>query len=376
MESTVGNYKYYNKVIGRGSSSIVYKGIGLLTGEKVAIKQIYCKGLRPIEMEHLRTEIEIMKKVNHKNIIRLVDVINNQDDNIIYIITEFCDKGTLQDILIDQDLNESKIQTYIRQIAEGLRYLQSFNVVHRDLKLSNILLTKDNTIKIADFGFAKETNNNEELMKTLCGTPGFMAPEILFRYKYGSKSDLWSLGMILYHLIYKSHPYDPVSNMIELTHKIRNVKITYPYRRDVSDSCLSLMKALLIVNPVRRITWDDFYRHPWIGLDDSEKMAFKLDDSELLNLSIDIKENSQLSENESEKSNIIDSDLSVGDSLNMEGKSHQIFENYIPTTKYKNINSKPVDIPVKGRSQAASLYDFVSLPVVFLKKSFDYFNSI
>lgn len=450
MESIIGNYKYNNKIIGRGAFSVVYKGTDITTGDKVAIKEIFYKNFTKIEKEHLQTEIEIMKKVNHKNIIKLIDVITKSNENSVYIITEFCDRGTLHDLLYEHDKNltEEKIQNYTKQLAEGLRYLQSFNVVHRDLKLTNILLTKDNIIKIADFGFAKEANDNS-LMKTLCGSPGFMAPEILFHYKYNNKSDLWSLGMIVYHLIYKAHPYDPVSNIVELTHKIKNVKITYPYRRDVSDDCISLIKSLLVINPLKRISWNDFYRHPWIGLDTSTEMTFKLDDSvdDISNLlpgvagnmqsvlpkeiapilpgktklnsssrDIPIKLDNTSTTKEilcippppsgiteyysgqtgdagsvdffptgaspqpsgmSDKSIEGSSELNdhVHRSIKVNGKSHSIFENYIPMNKYKQIITKPMDIPLKGK-QSASLYDFVSAPAMFVKKSLDYFNSL
>lgn len=391
MTLQIGNYRYYNKIIGKGAYSSVYHGRNIYTNESVAIKEIFYGNFSRIEKNHLDSEIAIMKKVDHKNVIKMIDIIKKDDEKLIYIITEYCERGTLNNVLESIDsMSEELINKYIKEIAEGLRYLQSHNIVHRDLKLTNILVGKNNTIKIADFGFAREVNN-ESLMNTLCGSPSFMAPEILFHYKYDTKSDLWSLGIIMYYLIYKSHPYDPLSNRLELTHKIKTVEIVYPYRNDISIGCISLVKSLLQKDSNKRITWDNLYKHPWLGLEyDNPLLNDSLSGSETgnnlmkstndLNVSNDFFPN--LVSNDKDKYNLnisdnIDTSIDTSESIEIicDGKKYYIYNNYIASAKYKELTG-PIKIPINDKQQSKSFYEYMSAPIHVIKESLKYMNSI
>ena len=219
------------KQLGKGTYSKVYKGyfINSDTDEKKPRQYVAIKKMSNLQLkayECLENEIEIMKQLDHPNILKLIDVIeestndkstndksttnkstndkskNNKsitnkstDDVILYIILEYCGGGDLKRLITDKHHRENKKLKekyaiyYFKQIAEGLQYLRSHNVVHRDLKLHNILLSEDRrTLKIADFGFAKVIKD-ESLVETLCGTPLYMAPEILQKKPYTIKAD-------------------------------------------------------------------------------------------------------------------------------------------------------------------------------------------
>lgn len=263
------------KQLGKGSYSKVYKGYyidnnssSLETERKyVAIKKM--RNLQLKAHECLENEIDIMKKLDHPNILKLIDVIEQEEngENIMYIVLEYCGGGDLKKLVTDKHekkkLKEKYAIYYFKQIAEGLQYLRTHNIVHRDIKLHNILLSQDRrTLKIADFGFAKIIDN-EMLVETLCGTPLYMAPEILQKKPYTNKADLWSVGVMLYEVLCGSHPFSSIESIFDLVHKINQDTIQFP--NFLSWPCKDLLKRLLTKNPKERIEWDDFFNHKWLN---------------------------------------------------------------------------------------------------------------
>jgi fused-like protein len=270
------DYTITNQLLGRGSYSKVYLGYNL-NHEKCAIKIISSIGLNSSTREKLLDEANILKTLNHKNIIKLYDIYH--DINDIYIIMEYCNIN-LQTILTKLSENEAK--NYVKQIVDALYYLQIKNIVHRDIKPANILLHND-IIKICDFGFAKALSNNDFMMDTICGSPLYMAPEILFKTKYSSKSDLWSLGIIIYQMVYHYHPYKEPKSISDLIKKIEIQEIEYP--DNISSQCISLLKELLNLSPNHRLSWKELKDHEWfndIEEDlthiDNEDNIFNIDD--------------------------------------------------------------------------------------------------
>lgn len=173
-------------------------------------------------------EVELLQKIDHPNIIKLFDV--RRTKNNYYLVFEFCEKGDLEKYLkkhCEVPLREDIIKKLIYDIAGAVRLIHSKNIVHRDIKLANILLTRDFTVKLSDFGFAK-FSNSEMLMETYCGTPMNMAPEILFRQQYTFKCDIWSLGVVVYQLVYGKLPFIPsggkgLLDLIEVIQKTQEV---------------------------------------------------------------------------------------------------------------------------------------------------------
>ena len=186
----------------------------------------------------------------------------------IYIITEFCNKGDLSQFLKGRAMKEKYALYFMKQIRDGLKYLINNKIFHRDLKPHNILINDKGELKIADFGFARhfETDN---MVETLCGTPLYMAPEIMKKQKYTTKSDLWSVGVILYQMLFGKRPYD-AHNILDLLNNIENNAVTIPQSFDISSEAISLLTSLLCKNPSERIDWDDFINHPWFSEEDSK----------------------------------------------------------------------------------------------------------
>jgi serine/threonine-protein kinase ULK/ATG1 len=164
----------------------------------------------------------MQKYNNNDNIIKLYDVLYSDKKDYLYMILEYCDCGDLYNFIKNNKLTEEQIKYYMNQLKNGLQYLRDNNIIHRDIKPKNILLTNNNKIlKICDFGFAKSIIDDVSLMETLCGSPLYMAPEIINNKKYNIKSDLWSVGIILYEIIYNKHPLGEPVNILDLMEKIK-----------------------------------------------------------------------------------------------------------------------------------------------------------
>jgi serine/threonine protein kinase len=260
-------YIYRDSRIGTGSYSVVYKGICRQTKEPIAIKKIDLRRFKD-ERERIDEEIDIMKKMSHVGIVQLYDVVYDSTNDYIYIIMEYCSGGDLSTIITKQ-ISETEIHGYFHQLAEAFKYLHKQKILHRDIKPQNILFkdTGKKIIKITDFGFSKYFSEDNNILETLCGSPIYMAPEILFHQKYNIKTDLWSIGVILYELVYRKFPYQ-AKNTIELIKEVKKIDIKFPDSPSISNECQDLMKRLLVKDPIKRISWQDFFDHLWIQCDE------------------------------------------------------------------------------------------------------------
>lgn len=274
----INNYQFLrNKEneLGRGSYSIVYGGkyIGqdnslIKFSTKVAIKVIKTKNLTEKAKNILEDEIKIMKMIKydpHPNIVGCYDIETTNDE--IFIIMEYCDSGDLRSIL-QKPIKEKFAQFYFCQLANGLKYLDKNCIIHRDIKPKNILLTNTRRVlKIADFGFAKKIQK-QSLHDTFCGSPLYMAPEIMNNNLYNNQTDLWSIGLILYEMLYGFHPLNSCKTLPELKDTVKGINIEIPpastKNKDVSEKCLSLLKKLLQKKASDRITWEEFFDHSWV----------------------------------------------------------------------------------------------------------------
>ncbi|KKK56471.1 hypothetical protein LCGC14_3064180, partial [marine sediment metagenome] len=188
----VGKYIYSTKAIGKGSFSKVYKGFDTETDEIIALKVIDKFHMKPELVIRLHDEIALLTQLQHPHIAELKEFL--EDDDNFYLVLEYCAGGDLAYRIKKGRIPEDTAREYMKQLTIVLRYLKSKNIIHRDLKPQNILLTADQqTIKVTDFNFARELYEND-LAQTLCGSPLYMAPEIIERQEYTVKSDLWSVG--------------------------------------------------------------------------------------------------------------------------------------------------------------------------------------
>ncbi|TAQ85861.1 hypothetical protein B7494_g5804 [Chlorociboria aeruginascens] len=298
--------------IGKGSFAVVYRGRDKVTGALVAVKSVTLSKLNKKLKENLYGEIEILKGLHHPHIVALIDC--RESSAHIHLVMEYCELGDLSYFIKKKDtlgnnpalrdmvrkypmpeiggLNEVVVRHFLKQLASAMEFLRDKNFIHRDIKPQNLLLlpsphylatTKDlplvmsasneplvpmagldtlPMLKIADFGFARSLPATS-LAETLCGSPLYMAPEILRYEKYDAKADLWSAGTVLYEMIAGRPPFR-ATNHVELLRKIENQEdqIKFPKDLEISTGMKDIIRRLLKRTPVERIPFEDFFRHP------------------------------------------------------------------------------------------------------------------
>ena len=277
-QHTINDYQIIKK-IGTGSFSNVYsaKLINNIDNEKsveYAIKVISTRNLNSKVIENIENEIDIMVKIKHDNIITLHESIVSKSH--LYIVLEYCDGGDLYKyIKKNGKISEMHTKYFFIKIGKGLYFLHQNNLIHRDLKPQNILLTSNSEVKIADFGFVKKYTAENNMLDTLCGSPIYMAPEILKYNKYDAKVDLWSMGIILFEMLAGKPPFT-AKNHIHLLRIIETTDFVLPFDVSVSDDCMDLLKSLIVVNPKYRITFNNFFKHPFFDNYDFKDEEYSL----------------------------------------------------------------------------------------------------
>ncbi|KFK34640.1 hypothetical protein AALP_AA5G172200 [Arabis alpina] len=274
----IGDYAVVRQ-LGSGSFSVVWEGKHLVHGTVVAIKEIDMTRLNKKLQESLMSEIFILKKINHPNIIRFIDMIETPGK--VNVVLEYCKGGDLS-VFIHRHgrVSDATAKHFMKQLAAGLQVLRDNNIIHRDLKPQNLLLStdgKDAALKIADFGFARSLQASG-LAETICGSPLYMAPEIMQLQKYDAKADLWSVGAILFQLVTGRTPFTGNSQVQLLQNIIRSKELHFPAEcRDLSTDCKDLCQKLLRRNPVERLTFEEFFHHPYL----SDRQSYDLPRSRL-----------------------------------------------------------------------------------------------
>lgn len=261
----IGKYVYSTKPIGKGAYSKVYKGFNTDTDELIAIKIIEKHNMNADLIQRIYDEISLVSKLEHPHVARLRESL--EDDNRFYMILEYCSGGDLSQLIKHGKIDENDARRYMQQLVDALQYLKRINIAHRDLKPHNLLLSGDyKTLKLTDFNFAREMIETD-LSQTVCGSPLYMAPEILEKRLYTNKSDLWSVGIILYEMVYARNPFSDAQNIVDLMHKLKIRQIEYS--AVVSSECNDLLEKLLRINPELRIDWGAFFDHPWLQFNET-----------------------------------------------------------------------------------------------------------
>ncbi|XP_072745822.1 serine/threonine-protein kinase PLK4-like [Anoplolepis gracilipes] len=258
----IEEYEVLN-LLGKGGYGSVYRAKCLRSGMEVAIKMIDKKMMQAAGMVgRVRQEVEIHSRLKHPAILELYTCF--EDINYVYLILELCHNGELQRFLKAQGtkaLPEENAARIMRQVVQGLLYLHSHQILHRDMSLSNLLLTRDMQVKIADFGLATQLTKPDEKHLTMCGTPNYISPEIATRSSHGPEADVWSLGCMLYTLLVGKPPFDTDAVKSTLT---RVVMADYVMPSYLSDNAIDLIDKLLKKNPKDRIRLRDIHKHPFI----------------------------------------------------------------------------------------------------------------
>lgn len=265
----VGDYVIRTKIIGRGNFSTIYEGYHQQFNKNVAVKKIDVEDTQKLKT-YVQREIDLHQKLVHPHIVSMYDHYIDHEINSIYIFMEYCPKGDFTRFQQKRPMMEWAINKYMRQFTSALEYIHNLGVFHRDLKPHNLLLDVEYNLKVSDFGLSKNEMEGSvaTMHKTYCGSPLYMAPEIIFDSTYDNKSDLWSVGVILYEWITGQHPYK-CKNLYELMTKMKSEIFTLPaiYKAKLSESLIQLLESLMNKNPCERIEWQALFKHHWIVKD-------------------------------------------------------------------------------------------------------------
>uniref|UniRef100_A0A672GXF7 Calcium/calmodulin-dependent protein kinase 1Da n=1 Tax=Salarias fasciatus TaxID=181472 RepID=A0A672GXF7_SALFA len=258
----------FKEVLGTGAFSEVVLAQEKLTGRMFAVKCIPKKALKGKESS-IENEIAVLRKIKHENIVALEDIYESPDH--LYLIMQLVSGGELFDRIVEKGFyTEKDASTLIRQVLDAVNYLHRMGIVHRDLKPENLLYFNpqdESKIMISDFGLSKMEGSGD-VMSTACGTPGYVAPEVLAQKPYSKAVDCWSIGVIAYILLCGYPPfYD--ENDSKLFEQILKADYEFdaPYWDDISDSAKDFISSLMEKDPAKRFTCEQALRHPWIAGD-------------------------------------------------------------------------------------------------------------
>lgn len=252
------------RVLGQGTFGKVHFARNLETGMSVAVKIIDKEKVFKVGLiEQIKREISVMRLVKHPNVVQLYEVMATKSK--IYFVIEYVKGGELFNRVAKGKLKEDVARRYFQQLIRAVDFCHSRGVYHRDLKLENLLLDENGNLKVSDFGLSAlaETKRQDGLLHTTCGTPAYVAPEVICRKGYdGSKADIWSCGVILYVLLAGYLPFHD-SNLIEMYRKIGKAEFKFP--NWFSLEVRKLVSKILDPNPntrvsIRRITESSWFR--------------------------------------------------------------------------------------------------------------------
>ncbi|XP_046141038.1 calcium/calmodulin-dependent protein kinase type II delta chain isoform X12 [Osmia bicornis bicornis] len=253
--------------LGKGAFSVVRRCVQKSTGHEFAAKIINTKKLTARDFQKLEREARICRKLQHQNIVRLHDSI--QEENYHYLVFDLVTGGELfEDIVAREFYSEADASHCIQQILESVHHCHHNGVVHRDLKPENLLLAskaKGAVVKLADFGLAIEVQGEAQAWFGFAGTPGYLSPEVLKKEPYGKPVDIWACGVILYILLVGYPPFwDEDQHRLYAQIKAGSYDYPSPEWDTVTPEAKNLINQMLTVNPSKRITASEALKHPWI----------------------------------------------------------------------------------------------------------------
>lgn len=246
------------KLLGKGGFARCYEMTDLSSNKMYAVKVIpQSRVSKPHQRDKITNEIELHRTLSHKHVVKFSHYFEDQEN--IYIFLELCSRKSLAHIWkARHTLTEPEVRYYLRQIISGLKYLHSRGILHRDLKLGNFFINENMELRLGDFGLAAKLETVEQRKKTICGTPNYLAPEVLNRQGHGTESDVWSLGCVMYTLMCGNPPFETLD--LKETYKcIKEVRYNLP--ATLSPAAQKLISGILQKNPSDRLTLDQILNH-------------------------------------------------------------------------------------------------------------------
>ncbi|CAD8107865.1 unnamed protein product [Paramecium primaurelia] len=267
MKNVIMQKKDYQflKIIGKGAFAKVYLAENSQK-QQFAIKVIsidFNGSQSQKQLQYFEQEIQIYKNIQNDNVVSLIEEFREIDE--IYCVFEYCSNGDLNNFLKNSILDEDEIKSIFIEILKGMKYIYQKGIVHRDLKIDNILIDENKVVKIADFGFAKYYSKND-ILTSYCGTPATMAPEILNQEQYDYKCDIWSLGVILYYMIYRKYHFsNKIRSLIDLAKELENFQLKFDENKfKLSDMGKDFLSKMLDTDKTTRIDYENLFAHPWL----------------------------------------------------------------------------------------------------------------
>lgn len=258
----------FGEILGRGSFGLVKEVVSKENHTRFAVKIINVDRMSADERKTVQDEKNIMLQISHPNVVRQIEFFETKKK--LYLVMEILSGGELFDRIVEKgSFSERDSVAVVVSIAEALQYLHGRGVVHRDLKPENLLYVSaadDAAIKISDFGLANMSDpKRKSRMHTACGTPGYVAPEVLQNQPYGPEVDMWSLGVIIFILLCGFPPfYDEDTDVLYSLIKAGKYSFDPEYWSEVSSEAKDLISKLLVVDPQKRFSPTQVLNHPWI----------------------------------------------------------------------------------------------------------------
>ena len=307
------------RFLGKGGFAKCYELICKDNNKIFAAKMIQKNSLKTErQRQKLITEIKIHKSCHHSHVVAFEH--NFDDEDNYYILLELCQNQTLNELHMRRKiLTEIEVQCYIIQLVKALQYLHSHRIIHRDLKLGNLFLNDKMELKVGDFGLATKLDYDGERKKTICGTPNYIAPEVINSSGHSYEVDIWAIGIIIYALLVGKPPFE--TRDVKTTYgKIKRADFDFPENCKISEAAKNLIKKILVVEPKKRpslndILFDDFFNQGIAipKLMPTSTLAFRPPE-EYINKYIHIKQNNteiKLNKELNEEKNIINSSYEI-----------------------------------------------------------------
>ncbi|OQR93136.1 hypothetical protein THRCLA_22343 [Thraustotheca clavata] len=259
-------------IVGKGQFGQVRTSIHRLSQQKVALKVFSkVKAVVVNQIQCIKKEIDIMKEIDHPSIVRLYEIIETKDH--ITIVMEYCEGEDLASYIHRRvKLDENLVCALFRQITDAIAYLHRKSIIHRDIKPQNIIVQEHNSnviVKLVDFGLGARDPTTLCKLTAFCGTPAFMAPEIIAQKQYDGKPvDAWSLGVLLFYMVTGKVPFEAPTSA-ELYPKISRGVFEIPAY--ISTRLSDLLRSILVIDAERRLSVDQIRHHPWLYIEEQQR---------------------------------------------------------------------------------------------------------